>query len=238
MRLLSGPTARCHVDNINPSLILLEAQCSHIVMSHARRVTPQQIVEEHRENPGRRTPDMSEFDGDYQSWYMSDTKIGIAVPRTRYQLAGVVGWWDLDSWDPRDRPPLHRCGSSRDTISPYKSFIERVSVSSRESDGLRFPRSNLGDFDNNSYYSRPDFVESQTPDRVDAPDGQAGLDVFEDVSPCTDGVRSCSCCRCPECGIKSIRYRSSPDIQPDYACQSQRCDAEFKQPSMISPIAK
>ena len=76
----------------------------------------------------------------------------------------------------------------------------------------------------------PDWAPSTSPDRVERGDGQAGLDDFdrEEIAPCgSSEVRGCDCCRCPACGIKSIRARGKT---PKYACNGPECDATFEEP--------
>lgn len=77
-----------------------------------------------------------------------------------------------------------------------------------------------------------DFIESDAPDSIESDDGQAGLDDFDgELTPCAPSeVTECECCRCPECGIKSINARAGKS--PTYRCYGQDCGAEFEEPRL------
>lgn len=80
---------------------------------------------------------------------------------------------------------------------------------------------------------RGDWAESDAPESVESPDGQAALEEFTGhLSPCShEDIRSCECCRCPECNAIGIRGRKNKS--PTYACGNPSCDADpFEQPAL------
>lgn len=77
--------------------------------------------------------------------------------------------------------------------------------------------------------------ESKSRDPETVHPDQSGLSAFEDFeknpSPCPyDEIRSCSCCRCIECGAAGIRARKTKE--PTYACNNPACGAEFDAPTV------
>lgn len=80
-----------------------------------------------------------------------------------------------------------------------------------------------------------EFLESQTPDSVDKPDSQAGLDEFAGpVDPCPpDEIRSCDCCRCIHCDSKATRARVTKS--PTFACGNPSCDGDPFERPVVKP---
>lgn len=80
-----------------------------------------------------------------------------------------------------------------------------------------------------------EFLESQTPDSVDKPESQAGLDEFSGpVDPCPpDEIRSCDCCRCIHCGSKATRARVTKS--PTFACGNPSCDGDAFEEPVVKP---
>lgn len=157
------------------------------------------------------------------------------------------------AWRRRNaRPPAAPSGGVYASLSPFDDVIDARLASdffvSRRSSGAGVASfDELPPADERSYGWRVDraiedvvtgdFLTSDAPDRVESPDGQSGLSEFTGhLQPCGKGeVRSCSCCICPECGIRSIRYRikgAESDEIPTYACNGQDCGAEFDMPTL------
>lgn len=127
-----------------------------------------------------------------------------------------------DSWTPWD--------SDRDT-----SIITDFVFADAVSDGVLTP---MPDARDRSYGWHIDsiiddvvtgeFIESAAPESIESDDDQSGLDDFHGhLTPCADSeITQCDCCRCKECGIKSINARSNKE--PTYRCHG--CSAEFEDP--------
>lgn len=157
---------------------------------------------------------------------------------------GFLNFWGRDTAEPSPRPT----GNTYNCLSPFDDHPDATLASvftlhaHRFDSGVGVTSSMTVDARDRSYGWRidrliedivtGDFIDSTQPESVESDDGQAGLDDFDDdMTPCAaSDVTECDCCRCPECGIRSINARDGKS--PTYRCYGQDCGAEFEEPRL------
>lgn len=158
---------------------------------------------------------------------------------------GFLNFWGRDI----ARPPRSPSGNTYTCLSPFDDHPDATLVGAFTVASHRF-NADVGvtpsmpsDARDRSYGWRinsiiedtvtGEFLESSAPESVESDDGQSGLEEFiGHLSPCGHGdIRSCECCRCPECNAIGIRGRKNKT--PTYACGNPSCDANpFEQPAL------
>jgi len=174
---------------------------------HTRRITPQKLIKEHRNDRRYRTETVNDDDLELQSYGSNRyAMLMCPVPRRDRRFAGAVGWLEINSYlRSMFTVKAAQCTHQYDYyheqdesfISPLEDVIDYFDIASHWRTLTLDPNDSMWYLsrdrppESSAYYTRPDWpatADIETRDPTDVHDDQAGFDAFagatqEEVNP-------------------------------------------------------